>query len=215
LHRSGPIYDPQRVAGVKLSPETQDLLNQAPQELEDKLQLNRRLLQDAYPQELARMRGFPKGLAGLGFLGGLFLAKLLATLATVGSGAVGGVFSPTLFLGAGLGTLFGLALKEAGALQQLGAGEGLIATFGVVGMGSMLAATTRSPLLAMIMVFEISLSYSLMPPLMLGCVVSIVVASRLHPESIYTETLRLRGLELSHETLQPGAAAEQRVGDLM
>ncbi len=45
-------------------------------------------------------------------------------------------------------------------------------------MGSMLAATTRSPLLAMIMVFEISLDYSLMPPLMLGCVVSILVAGR-------------------------------------
>jgi CIC family chloride channel protein len=82
-------------------------------------------------------------------------------------------------------------------------------------MGSVLAATTRSPLLAMIMVFEISLDYSLMPPLMLGCVMSILIAGRLHPESIYTEPLRLRGLELGRESLQPGAAAERTVGDLM
>jgi len=70
-------------------------------------------------------------------------------------------------------------------------------------------------LLAMIMVFEISLDYSLMPPLMLGCVMSILVAGRLHPESIYTETLRLRGLELARETTQPGITSERKVGDLM
>jgi len=144
------------------------------------------------------------------FLGGLFLAKLLATVATVGSGAVGGVFTPTLFLGAGLGAFFGLGL------QEMGRGEGLpIATFAVVGMGSMLAATTRSPLLAMIMIFEISLDYSLMPPLMLACVVSILVANRLHPASIYTEPLRLKGVLLSHDTTHTGAATERTVGDLM
>jgi CIC family chloride channel protein len=82
-------------------------------------------------------------------------------------------------------------------------------------MGSVLAATTRSPLLAMIMVFEISLDYSLMPPLMLGCVVSILLAGRLHPESIYTEPLRQRGLEIGDDTKQSGVAAEQKVGDLM
>lgn len=144
------------------------------------------------------------------FLGGLFLAKWLATVATVGSGAVGGVFTPTLFLGAGLGALFATALHRVGVSPGLPTGA-----FALVGMGSVLAATTRSPLLAMIMVFEISLDYSLMPALMLGCVISILVAGRLHPESIYTETLRLRGLEVSHETTEAGVTAEQSVGDLM
>ena len=144
------------------------------------------------------------------FLAGLFLAKLVATLATVGSGAVGGVFTPTLFLGAGLGATLGLALR------QLGAGGDLpIAAFAVVGMGSMLAATTRSPLLAMIMIFEISLDYSLMPPLMLACVVSILVSRRFHPESIYTEPLRLKGLTVTQESTEPGAATERTVGDVM
>ena len=90
-----------------------------------------------------------------------------------------------------------------------------MAAFAVVGMGSMLAATTRSPLLAMIMVFEISLDYSLMPPLMLACVVSILVARRLHPESIYTEPLRRKGLVVRQESTDPGAATERTVGDLM
>jgi CIC family chloride channel protein len=109
-----------------------------------------------------------------------------------------------------LGALFG------SALQLLSVGEGLpVSTFAVVGMGSMLSATTRSPLLAMIMVFEISLDYSLMPPLMLACVVSFLVARRLHPESIYTEPLRLKGLAVSQEALASEAATERTVGDLM
>lgn len=144
------------------------------------------------------------------FLSGLFLAKMLATLATVGSGAVGGIFTPTLFLGAALGATFGLGL------QQLGAGEDLpIAPFAVVGMGSMLSATTRSPLLAMIMVFEISLDYSLMPPLMLACVVSVLVARRFHPESIYTEPLRRKGLDVPEAPTASEAATERTVADLM
>ena len=156
------------------------------------------------------MGEYPAEMAGLLFLAGLFLAKLVATLMTVGSGAVGGVFTPTLFLGASLGALFG------SALQLLSVGEGLpVSTFAVVGMGSMLSATTRSPLLAMIMVFEISLDYSLMPPLMLACVVSFLVARRLHPESIYTEPLRLKGLAVSQEALASEAATERTVGDLM
>jgi CIC family chloride channel protein len=82
-------------------------------------------------------------------------------------------------------------------------------------MGSMLAATTRSPLLAMIMVLEISLDYSLMPPLMLACVVSVLVARRLHPESIYTEPLRRKGLTISHEGATSEAATQRTVADLM
>src|SRR5262245_10585991 len=144
------------------------------------------------------------------FLVGLLFAKLLATLATVGSGAVGGVFTPTLFLGASLGASFGMALQSLGSAENLP-----VAVFAVVGMGSMLSATTRSPLLAMIMIFEISLDYSLMPPLMLGCVVSTLVAGRFHLDSIYTEPLRRKGLDVAQETTRPGAATERTVGDMM
>jgi CIC family chloride channel protein len=141
---------------------------------------------------------------------GLFLAKLVATSVTVGSGTVGGIFTPTLFLGAAVGSLFGglLHLANIGVTLPTGA-------FALVGMGSLLAATTHSPLLAMIMIFELSLNYSLMPPLMLACAISTLVARSFYSESIYTEPLRRKGLELHRETLHLGAATEQTVGDLM
>jgi len=144
------------------------------------------------------------------FLTGLVLGKVLATLTTVGSGAVGGVFTPTLFLGAGLGCIFGTALHDLGEAGGLPTGA-----FALVGMGSVLAATTHSPLLAMILVFEISLNYSLMPPLMLACVVSSLLARRLHSESIYTAPLPLKHLTVERETTRLGVATEQIVGELM
>jgi CIC family chloride channel protein len=144
------------------------------------------------------------------FLVGLLLAKLVATVVTVGSGAVGGLITPTFMLGASLGAAYGTALHACDLALGLPT-----SAFALVGMGSMLAATTHSPLLAMIMVFEISLDYSLMPPLMLGCVVSILMSGRLHRDSIYTEPLRQRGLELARETTDSGVAIERTVGDLM
>jgi chloride channel protein, CIC family len=145
------------------------------------------------------------------WLAGLLAAKLVATAITVGAGTVGGVFTPTMFVGAGTGALFGVALHQFG-----GWAEGVpTGAFVLVGMGAVLAATTRSPLLAMILIFELSLDYSLVPPLMLACVVSILVASPLHKESVYTEHLRVKGLALSRDTSRAGAIMEQTVGDLM
>jgi CIC family chloride channel protein len=140
---------------------------------------------------------------------GIFLAKLVATVITVGSGTVGGVITPTLFLGAGLGSLLGMTLQHWGwAPANLPIG-----IFALAGMGSVFAATTRSPLLAIVMVLEISQNYSLMPALMLGCAISTLVSRSLHANSIYTEPLKLRGLEM--ESFRLGAATEQTIGDLM
>jgi len=143
-------------------------------------------------------------------LGGLFLAKLLVTAITVGAGTVGGVFTPTMFLGANAGALFGMSLHHFGCATDVPSGA-----FALAGMGATLAGTTKSPLLAMIMAFEISLDFSLMPPLMLACVVAVLVARQLHSESIYTEHLRLKGLSLMRENEQAGTAFDQTVGDLM
>jgi CIC family chloride channel protein len=146
----------------------------------------------------------------LTFMAGLLLAKFVATTTTVGAGTVGGVFTPTLFLGAGLGSLFGtiLHLPEIGSSLPVGA-------FALVGMGSMLAATTHSPLLAIVVIFELSLNYSIMPPLMLACAISTLVARRFYSESIYTEPLRRKGVELERESPQMGAATQLTVGDFM
>ena len=147
---------------------------------------------------------------GFSQLGGLFFAKLLATAITVGAGTVGGVFTPTMFLGADAGALFGMTLHHFGCAPGVPAGA-----FALVGMGATLAGTTKSPLLAMITAFEISLDYSLMPPLMLACVVAVLVSRQLHGESVYTEHMRLKGLSLLRENEQAGAAMDKTVGDLM
>ncbi|MCF7669993.1 MAG: chloride channel protein [Verrucomicrobia bacterium] len=146
----------------------------------------------------------------LGFLFGLFAAKLVATLITVGAGTVGGVFTPTLLLGAAAGSAFGTTLHQLGFAEALPTG-----TFAMVGMGSVLAATTHSPLLAMIMLLEMSLNYSAMPPLMLSCAVATLVGRRLHAESVYTESLRRKNLEIEFESKKLGEATKRKVGDIM
>jgi chloride channel protein, CIC family len=146
----------------------------------------------------------------VGMVLGVLVAKFLATIVTVGSGTVGGVFTPTLFLGAGLGSLFGALLHQPQIDTTLPTGA-----FALVGMGSVLAATTHSPLLAILMIFELSLNYSIMPPLMIACAVSTLVARRLHKESIYTEPLRRKGVELDRESPHIGAATQTTVADLM
>lgn len=157
------------------------------------------------------LRGeFPEDISPLLWLAGLLVAKLVATVVAVSSGMVGGVFTPTLFLGAALGSLGGTVLHQLGLALEIP-----VAAFGLVGMGATLAATTRSPLLAMIMVFEISLNYSLMPALMLGCAVATLVTGRLCRASIYTAELQRRGLELPAESSEPGVGVERTVGDLM
>jgi CIC family chloride channel protein len=143
-------------------------------------------------------------------LGCLLAAKLVATVITVGAGTVGGVLTPTLFLGAALGSLAGSLLHLAGIAEPLPK-----AAFALAGMGSVLAATTHSPLMAMILVFEISLNYSLMPAVMLACAVATLVSRRLHPASVYTEPLRQKGLLEETESQRIGAATQQTVGDLM
>jgi chloride channel protein, CIC family len=153
---------------------------------------------------------FENGPDPLPQLGGLFMAKLLATVITVGAGTVGGVFTPTMFLGAGVGAMFGVSLHELGHSMGLPTGA-----FALAGMGATLAGTTKSPLLAIIMAFEISLDYSLMPALMLACVVSVLIARQLHGESVYTEHMRLKGLSFQGESGQTGAAMEKTIGDLM
>jgi len=105
--------------------------------------------------------------------------------------------------------LLGMTLQHGG----LAPAHLPIGIFALAGMGCVFAATTRSPLLAIVMVLEISLNYSIMPALMLGCAVSTLVSRSLHPDSVYTEPLKLRSLEVEASRL--GAATEQTIGDLM
>jgi len=115
----------------------------------------------------------------------LLLMKVLATAGSAGSGAVGGVFTPTLFVGAAVGHLYGAALHgllPAGSVSA-------VSSYAAVGMGALLAASTHAPLMSILMIFEMTLSYEAMLPLMLACVTGFVVARSLRPESMYSRSL--------------------------
>ena len=101
----------------------------------------------------------------------ILVLKVLATCATFGSGAVGGVFTPTLFVGASLGFLFGDGAQHF-------PGHLLVnpSAFALVGMGAFLAATTHAPIMAIIMIFELTLDYQIILPLMLACVIAYYIS---------------------------------------
>ncbi len=118
----------------------------------------------------------------------ILVFKLAGTAASFGSGAVGGVFTPTLFVGACLGSLF------CAAVQPLWHGAPLApSAFALVGMGAFLAGTTHAPIMAIIILFEVTLNYEIIPPLMLACVVSHYVSLGFKEKSIYAESLKRKG----------------------
>jgi CIC family chloride channel protein len=116
----------------------------------------------------------------------IFAAKVLSTAATVGSGAVGGIFTPTLFIGAAVGALLNAVVHLAwpGATSSPGA-------YALVGMGGFLAATTHATLTSILMIFEMTLDYDVVLPLMLACVTAHYTAKAYRRgRSVYDESLR-------------------------
>lgn len=137
----------------------------------------------------------------------VLVAKTAATLATAGSGAVGGVFTPALFFGCMVGALFGQGVH---ALWP--AATSAPFAYAVVGMGAFLAGATQAPLMAILMIFEMTLSYQVMLPLMAASVIAYFVARSADAGSMYEITLRrnaqrdaqlrLRGLRM-RDLVQP------------
>lgn len=118
----------------------------------------------------------------------VLLAKLAATVATVGSGAVGGVFTPTLFLGCAIGALFGAVVHAL-----LPGVTSVPTAYALVGMGGFLAATTHAPLTSILMLFEMTQDYDMVLPLMLACVTAHYTAKVYRRgESIYHAALKGR-----------------------
>lgn len=124
-----------------------------------------------------------------GFVMVLLLAKCLATTTSVSSGSPGGVFTPTLLLGGGLGFLYGTGLAA-----WFGASIGSVGSYALVGMAATTAATTHAPLMAAVMAFELSGDYAVVLPLMLATATATAVSRALRSDSIYTAELRERGV---------------------
>ncbi|MEI9948063.1 MAG: chloride channel protein [Pseudomonadota bacterium] len=126
---------------------------------------------------------------GVGLLVVILFAKAIATTASVSSGSPGGVFTPSLLLGAALGGIVGHLVLRFGPPGSTGA----VAAYALVGMAAMIAATTHAPLMATVLVFELSGDYAIVLPLLTACAIATLLSRRVHRESIYTEELQRRG----------------------
>ncbi|MGH7578804.1 MAG: chloride channel protein [Gemmatimonadales bacterium] len=123
----------------------------------------------------------------------LALGSIVATSITLNCGGSGGVFTPSLYIGAATGGSFGVALT--GLFPDLGLHP---EAYALVGMGAVVAAATSAPITGMLLVFEMTNDYEIVVPLMLTTVIANLVARRLEPDSLYSGWLRRRGERLQH-----------------
>jgi CIC family chloride channel protein len=139
----------------------------------------------------------------------LAVLKIVATSVTIGSGASGGAFMPSLFIGATLGAAFGELMAPVWNISPLRPGA-----FAVVGMAATFAAVARAPLTAILIVFEITQDYGLVLPLMLAVILATLITDVIHPESVYTLPLAKRGIQLVRSS-EVDLLDTVKVGDVM
>jgi CIC family chloride channel protein len=140
-----------------------------------------------YPAiDLALMQKLSWGLMLL-----LVVFKILATAITIGSGGSGGIFAPSLFMGAMAGGFFGMVVHALfpGVTALPGA-------YSIVGMGAVVSGTTHGPLSAILILFEMTGDYKIILPLMIACIVSSLASGQMLKESIYTLKLARRGVNI-------------------
>ncbi len=138
----------------------------------------------------AAIDGVLRNELGFGILCALIFAKVAATSFTLGSGFSGGVFAPALFIGAMLGGAYGHAVHWLFPTVTAGSGA-----YAAVGMAAVFAGAARAPVTAIVILFEMTLDYRIMLPLMFATVVATLIAARFEPESIYTLKLVRRGID--------------------
>ncbi len=121
----------------------------------------------------------------------LVVVKILATSITIGSGGSGGIFAPSLFLGAMAGGFFGMVVHTLFPATTASPGA-----YSIVGMGAVVAATTHGPLSAILILFEMTGDYKIILPLMFSCIVGALASGQLLKDSIYTLKLGRRGVNI-------------------
>ncbi|MCB2154130.1 chloride channel protein [bacterium] len=124
----------------------------------------------------------------------LALVKIVGVSITIGSGGSGGIFAPSLFIGAMLGGAIGtvMGVIAPGAVASPGA-------YALVGMGAMVAAATHAPITAILIIFELTNDYKIILPLMISCIIATLLSSQLQKASIYTLKLLRRGIDVTEE----------------
>jgi chloride channel protein, CIC family len=131
------------------------------------------------------------GQVGLMLLLVILVVKVISTSFTLGSGGSGGVFAPSLFMGAALGGAVGHAAQAIMPFPMASPGA-----YAVVGMGAMVAAATHAPITAILIIFELTGDYGVIPGLMTSCIIGTFLAQKIRRESIYTIKLMRRGIDL-------------------
>jgi chloride channel protein, CIC family len=139
----------------------------------------------------------------------LFAGKLATTALTLGSGASGGVFSPSLFLGATGGAIYGIALNWWFPSLAISP-----PAFALAGMAGVVGGATGAAMAAVVMVFEMTLDYNMIIPLALTVAISYAVRKSIIRDSVYTRKLTLRG-ERVPEALRADLAFALRAADVM
>lgn len=122
----------------------------------------------------------------------LILVKIFATSITIGGGMSGGIFAPSLFIGAMAGGFFGIVMHFF--FPETTAPFG---AYALVGMGGLVAAATHAPITAILIIFELTSQYTIILPLMITCIISTLLATYLRKGNIYTTKLMRRGIVLS------------------
>ena len=137
-----------------------------------------------------------EGMVPIGMILSLFVWKVAATVATIGSGGLGGIFTPNLVVGAAFGGFFAYALELFAPSASLETARHEQVTFAFVGMAGLCAAITHAPVTAVVLVFELTGHYELVLPLMLCSITASVVARTIDEDSYYTEAMRKKGQDL-------------------
>jgi CIC family chloride channel protein len=121
----------------------------------------------------------------------LVVFKILSTSITIGSGGSGGIFAPSLFVGAMAGGFFGTAVHHI--FPEVTATPG---AYSLVGMGAVVSGTTHGPLSAILILFEMTGDYKIILPLMIACIIGCLASGQLLKDSIYTLKLARRGVNI-------------------
>lgn len=135
----------------------------------------------------------------IGILALLFLVKGLAVMINYATGGSGGLFSPTLFLGGMIGGMMGIGLSSLNHFISIPGYPGDSEVIGgcvLLGMGALFGSIIRNPLTSLIMIFEMTGTYSLILPLMGGNLISWAIATKLQPTSLYNALLLQDGITL-------------------
>jgi CIC family chloride channel protein len=139
----------------------------------------------------------------------LLVGKIVATSLTIAIGGSGGVFAPSLFMGAMLGSAYGAGVHALFPHVTAPAG-----TYGLVGMGAVFAGAARAPITAVIIIFELTGDYRIILPLMFAIALSAGISNALSGDTIYTLKLRRRGIDLTRGR-GPNPMQMLRVADAM